>query len=60
MICTGDELENPVTGEQLLFRATSRDTGGGAGTVARGGAGERSACAGGSTKPWLAFLPSCC
>lgn len=51
MICTGDELENPVTGEQLLFRATSRDTGGGAGTVARGGAGERSACAGGSTKP---------
>jgi quercetin dioxygenase-like cupin family protein len=28
MICTGDTIENPITGERLRFLATSRDTGG--------------------------------
>jgi quercetin dioxygenase-like cupin family protein len=30
VICTGDILENPVTGERLRFLKTSRDTGGAA------------------------------
>ncbi len=28
MICAGDSIENPVTGERIVFRQTSRDTGG--------------------------------
>ena len=28
MICAGDIIENPVTGERLVFRQTSRETGG--------------------------------
>jgi mannose-6-phosphate isomerase-like protein (cupin superfamily) len=28
MICTGDVIENPVTGERIVFRKTSHDTGG--------------------------------
>ena len=30
MIRAGDSIENPVTGERLVFRQTSRETGGGA------------------------------
>ncbi len=28
MICTGDVIENPITGERIVFRKTSHDTGG--------------------------------
>jgi quercetin dioxygenase-like cupin family protein len=28
LICAGDTIENPVTGERLVFRKTSRETGG--------------------------------
>ena len=31
MIRTGQKIENPVTGEELIFHKTSRDTGGGSG-----------------------------